>query len=438
MYMDPLIYQFSEGIDRDKYVIATYQIGAKREAEALKYIAALVVEQTTGTWTKVPGETHEVRERHLGRIVGVYEVPPYPLEYPADQEIRWFIVRVAFPVANFGDQFAMMMTAIFGNISTIDRIKLMDIELPDSLLKMYKGPKFGIEGIREILGVYDRPLVNNMIKPCIGLNPEQTAELAYQVAVGGVDIIKDDELNASPDNCNLFERVKAVTKALERADEEKGEKTLYCFNITDRTEKLRDNALRCIELGARALMVNTWCVGLDAVRMLTSDPDINVPILSHPDLQGGLYVSPYNGISAELVKVKLPRLAGLDMFIMPAPYGKFPVTFDQYVKFVYTAWAPWQHIRRMLPMPGGGGHPGLTEIMMKTFGDDFVLAAGGGITGHPMGPTAGARAYRQAIKAVKNGIPLRKAAEEPENRELKAALDVWGVWGEKKDLYELK
>ena len=77
-----------------------------------------------------------------------------------------------------------------------------------------------------MLGVQDRPLLNNMIKPCIGLTPERTAELAYEAAVGGVDVIKDDELICDPPFCRLEERVKAVMEALKRAEEEKGEKTL--------------------------------------------------------------------------------------------------------------------------------------------------------------------------------------------------------------------
>jgi 2,3-diketo-5-methylthiopentyl-1-phosphate enolase len=438
MYMDPLFFQMPEGIDKEKYVIATYLIGVEREVEALKYVAALAVEQTTGTWTNVPGETPEVRERHLGRLVGLYEVPPYPLAYPKDIEERYFIARIAFPADNFGPSFSMLLTTIFGNISTIDRIKLMDVEFPDSYLKHFKGPKFGVEGLRELLGVHDRPLVNNMIKPCIGLNPEQTAELAYQVALGGVDIIKDDELTANPPNCPLIERVKAVSAALEKADEEKGEKTLYAFNITDKAENLRENALRAIEAGAKCLMVNTWTIGLDACRMLTSDPDINVPILSHPDLQGAFYVSPYNGMKAPLVKAKFPRLAGLDMFIMPAPYGKFPVTWDNYIELAYTGLAPWKHIKRMMPMPGGGATPGVIQAMMETFGNDIIISAGGGIIGHPDGPTAGGKAFRQGIDAVMKGMTLREAANEPENKELKVALDKWGVVGEGKKLYDLK
>ena len=136
---------------------------------------------------------------------------------------------------------------MIGNISSSGKVKLLDLSFPESFLGQFKGPKFGVNGIRELLGVWDRPLLNNMIKPCTGLDPEETAKLAYEAAVGGVDIIKDDELVADAPHCPLEQRVKAVMEAVKRADEVKGEKTLYAFNITDRVDKLRDNARRAID-----------------------------------------------------------------------------------------------------------------------------------------------------------------------------------------------
>ncbi len=437
MYVDPLFMQFPDGIEREKFIIATYYVVGARDVEAVKYAAALAVEQTTGTWMLVPGETPAVRERHLGRVVGIYEVPPYVDAYPQELKERHFIMRIAFPHHNFGPQFAMQLSTIIGNISCMGKLKLMDVEYPDSFLKEFQGPKFGVEGIRQLLGVCDRPLVNNMIKPCTGLNPKQTAELAYQVALGGVDIIKDDELIADAPHCPLIERVKEVMKAIKAADEEKGEKTLYTFNITDRTDKLRDNALRAIEAGANALMVNAWPIGLDACRMLAEDPDINVPILSHPDMEGALFGSHYSGMSANLVVAKFPRLAGLDMAISLSPYGKFPVTMESFIQVGFAMLTPWQHIKPMMPMPGGGTTQGHIEELYKKFGNDIIIAAGGAVAAHPMGPAAGGKAFRQGIDAVTKGICLKEAIQDPDNKELRAAIDAWGIYGEK-SIFDLK
>lgn len=208
MFIDPIIMQLPEGIDAERFVIATYYCAAKPTTNMVKFAAALAIEQTCGTWLKVPGETPEVRERAIGRVVGVYEAPAYQIGIPSDVKERQFIVRIAYPWQNFGTQFSMMLSTVIGNISSSGKVKLIDLEFPSSFLKGFKGPKFGVEGIRDLLGVHNRPLLNNMIKPCIGLTPEKTAELAYEAAVGGVDVIKDDELVCDPPFCRLEDRVK--------------------------------------------------------------------------------------------------------------------------------------------------------------------------------------------------------------------------------------
>ncbi len=437
MYVDPILMRFPEELGEDRFVIATYYCGTKPDVQMLKFAAALAVEQTTGTWLPVPGETAEVRERCIGRVVGVYETPSYQTEVPKDVAERHFIIRIAYPWQNFGTQFAMMLSTVIGNIASSGKVKLLDLEFPPAFLAGFKGPKFGVEGIRDLLQVHGRPLLNNMIKPCTGLDPEGTAALAYEAARGGVDVLKDDELVSDPPHCPLVDRVSAVMAAIKRADEEKGEKTLYAFNITDRVDKIRDNAYRAIEAGANCLMANYFTIGLDVARMLAEDPNINVPILGHPDFTGAVYESPWSGMSGLLIGAKLPRLAGLDMMIALSPYGKFPVMMDTFINMGYALLTPWGHIKPVFPMPGGGTTQGHVEHLVKNLGDDVMIAAGGAIHGHPMGPAAGARAFRYAIEAVKMGRPLADAGKE--HPELGKALELWGIYSESRPgIFDLK
>ncbi|POP31946.1 ribulose 1,5-bisphosphate carboxylase [Lactonifactor longoviformis] len=437
MFVDPIIMQLPEEIDCDRFVIATYYAAGKPGTNMVKFAAALAVEQTCGTWLKVPGETPEVRERAIGRVLGVYEAPSHQIEIPEEVKERHFIIRIAYPWRNFDAQFSMMLSTVIGNISSSGKVKLVDLEFPKSFLENFKGPKFGVQGIREVLGVYDRPLLNNMIKPCIGLTPEKTAELAFEAAVGGVDVIKDDELVCSPSFCPLEDRVKAVMGALKKADEMKGEKTLYAFNITAPVLQMRENAYRAIEAGANALMINYASVGLDTTRVITEDPNINVPILGHSDYTGAQYESPWSGLSATLIGAKLPRLAGMDMVIALTPYGKFPMMMDTFVNMGLQLLAPMQHIKSVFPMPGGGTTQGHIEDVVKKFGNDVMIAAGGAIHGHPMGPKAGAKAFRQGIDAVCKGQSLAAAAKEYE--ELGKAVENWGIYEENRSgLFDLK
>ena len=430
MFVDPIIMQLPEEIDKERFVIATYYAATKPKTNMVKFAAALAIEQTCGTWLKVPGETPEVRERAIGRVLGVYEAPAYQIGIPEDVEERNFIIRIAYPWQNFGAQFSMMLSTVIGNISSSGKVKLVDLEFPKSFLDGFKGPKFGVEGIRKLLGVYNRPLLNNMIKPCIGLTPEKTAELAYEAAVGGVDVIKDDELVCDPPFCRLEDRVKAVMKAIKAADEVKGEKTLYAFNITAPASNIVENAYRALDAGANCLMVNYATCGLDTVRLITENDNIKVPVLAHSDYTGAQYASEWSGLSASLIGAKLPRLAGMDMVITLSPYGKFPMMMDTFVNCGLQLLAPMKHIKPVFPMPGGGTTQGHIEDVIKKFGNDVMIAAGGAIHGHPMGPAAGARAFRQGIDAVCAGGTLEEASKE--YPELRVALEMWGIYLESK------
>lgn len=433
---DPAVFTLPEEVRERDTVVATYLLETEADVDVFTRTAAISIEQTTGTWVPVPEETPELRRRHVGKVVGIYEVPFYEDAAPSDQPRR-FVVRIAYPQVNFGPDFPMLLTTVMGNISSLGRLKLLDLELPRSFTEAFPGPRFGIQGVRELLGVFDRPLLNNMIKPCTGFPPEVGAKLAYEVVAGGVDIVKDDELLADPPFNRIEDRVKAYMAALRRAYEETGQKALYTVNITGEPRQLLENARRALDAGANALMVNYVTAGLGALRMLAQDPEINVPILGHPDFAGALVASPWTGVSSLLLGGKLPRLAGADMVILLNPYGKFPILRDRYLQVAVAMTAPWQGIKPTLPMPAAGMHPGLVEVTLKDLGPDCVMSAGGGIHAHPMGPRAGARAMRQAIDAAVRGVPVEEAARE--QPELKAALEKWGVWRPgKSGAYELR
>jgi 2,3-diketo-5-methylthiopentyl-1-phosphate enolase len=425
MFVDPITTPLPETLDPERFIIATYYAAGRPGTNMMKFGAALAVEQTTGTWLTVPGETPEVRERAIGRVIGVYEAPAYQAFLPKEVEERHFIIRIAYPWKNFGPQITMMLSTVIGNIASSGKLKLLDLEFPESFTNQFKGPKFGVPGLRDLLGVHDRPLLNNMIKPCIGLDPQETAKLAYEAARGGVDIIKDDELVGNPEFCPIIDRIKAVQEALKKADDEKGEKTLFVYNITDRPDRIRENALRAIDAGAEALMLNYFPLGFDATRIVTEDPDINVPILGHSDFTGAAYESPWSGMSMSLIGAKIPRLCGLDMMIALTPFGKFPVMSDVFMQGGLQMLAPWGHIKPMMPMPGGGTTQGHVQELIETFGIDVMVAAGGAIHGHPMGPAAGAKAFRQAFDVVLGGGSIY--GDISGYPELQAAVDAWGL-----------
>ncbi len=410
-----------DGLDEEKYVIATYYMVMKRDWNANKVAQAAAIEQSTGTWVPVPGETPDVRKEHVAKVVGVYEVPFYEFEIPKEIEERSYIVQIAFPYVNFGPQFPMMLSTVVGNLSLGGKVKLLDLKFPESFLNGFKGPKFGVRGVRSYIKVYKRPLIGNMIKPCTGFKPEIGARLTYEVTLGGVDLIKDDELLADAPFNTLEDRVVKYMEAIDKANEETGEKTIYTINITDRTPKVFENAEKVIELGANGIMVNYLTTGLTILRQLAEDPSINVPILAHMDFSGAIYESHFSGVSSLLILSKFPRVAGADIVVYPAPYGKAPFLRERYLQVAKTMALPLKNIKKTFPMPSGGlAVPHLPDLI-EDLGIDFIVGVGGAIHAHPMGPAAGAKAFRQAIDALINGRSLDDAAEEHE--ELSSSIE---------------
>ena len=412
-----------DGIDYDDYIIGTYIVTYPAMFPMPKLAPMLAIEQSTGTWVPVPGETPEVRRRHVAKVIGCYEMPDYEYSIPADVKDRNWFVQMAFPVVNVGSQIPMMLTTVVGNISMAGPIKLVDIRFPKKYVAGFQGPRFGIDGIRKLLGVKKRPLLNNMVKPCTGYPLEVGAELFRLAALGGCDIVKDDELIADASFNSIKGRVKRYMEIEKQVFEETGERTLYTVNVTDSVPKIFENARRAVELGANAIMVNYIAVGIPVLQALAEDPKIGVPILGHMDVAGALYMSPQHGMSSHLVLGKLARLAGADIVVIPAPYGKASVIVEKFDSMARNLTYPLYQLKPTWPMASGGITPTMVPKVMQELGNDIVIGSGGGIHAHPLGPVAGGKAFRQAIDATLKGIALEEYAKT--HKELAASVKQW-------------
>lgn len=415
-----------DGIDLEKYIIASYII-KRPKGQNVNYLSRFAaIEQSTGTWVRVPAETAEVRKKHVARVLGVYEAPMLEYVIPKDIKERIYFVQIGFPVVNIKNMgIPMLLTSVIGNISITHGLKLVDLAFPKGWLEDYKGPKFGIDGLRKLLNIPERPLLNNMVKPCTGHTADVAADLVYQAAVGGCDVVKDDELISNPPFNTLEERIVKVMEAVDKADSEKGEKTLYTINITTRFPDMFEYADKMIELGANALMINYLTTGFEALRQIAEDPSIKVPILGHMDFGGTFFGGAWTGMTSMLTFAKLPRICGADTVVIPAPYGKAEILEERYEQNLKALRYPFQHIKPTLPMPSGGITQGMVEKCIKEAGKDILIGSGGGIHSHPDGPTAGARAFRQAIDAVMQGINVKQYAKD--HKELGVALGIWGT-----------
>ncbi len=414
----------AEDPDAENYLVGTYLFRTDKP-EILKQVTAAATDQTTGTWVKLPGESENTVRNHRGRVVNILEVPDIEVEKSREDGRRAYLFQIAYPWQNFGGQIPMLLTTAYGNISMIGDIKLLDISFPKSFVEQLPGPQFGIDGIRKIVGVPERPLLNTMIKPSVGLTPEQGADLVYQTAVGGVDIIKDDEVLGDPEFSPALRRLELYMEKLHKAEAETGDSKLYAVNVTDEPARSIEKAEAAVANGARAIMINFLPAGFGLVSSLARNPKINVPILSHHDFGGAFYASPWHGISSPLLYGKLARLAGIDLQVIPTSYGKFGLTYEKFMRIIIGLRNPLHGINRSFPVIGGEVRQGTLPKVFDDAGRDCVVGAGGAIYAHPMGPTAGAIAFRQGIDLLmKNG---EFDGSENGYPELKSAIERWGI-----------
>ena len=335
------------------------------------------------------------------------------------------VVKIAYPVELFeGGNMPNILSSVAGNVfglKALRNLRLNDVVLPAELLESFKGPRFGIEGIRELLKVRERPLVGTIIKPKLGLKTVDHAHVAYEAWAGGCDVVKDDE-NLSSQRFNPFEeRVVQTLESRDKAEEETGERKVYMVNVTAETETMLKRAEYVLAHGGEYVMVDILTCGFSALQTLR-DQGFKLVIHAHRAGHAAFTKNLKHGISMRVV-AKVARIIGVDQLHVGTVVGKMSETKQEVMENIEACKMPMGGLKPVLPVASGGLHPRLVPALMKTFGKDFVIQAGGGIHGHTDGTFAGATAMRQAVDAVMEGKTLEDYAET--HKELKTALELW-------------
>ena len=392
-------------------VQATYLLDAKLDSLEKK-AEAIAVGLTVGSWTNLPAVEQKQLERHKGRVIQTKMV--------SDQKA---IITIGYPSLNFSNDIPAILTTTFGKFSLDGKVKLMDLSFSEELKRDFSGPQFGIEGIRALTNTYDRPLLMSIFKGVIGRDLNSLKEQMKAQALGGIDIVKDDEILFENDETPLEKRIPACQEALRASYEETGKRTLHAVNLTGKTMELKEKAYKAVDLGADLLLFNVFAYGLDVMQALAEDPNIPLPIMAHPAFSGAMISSPDYGVAPGLLLGKLARMAGADLSLFPSPYGSVAMAKEE-TQAIARHLTEEDQFKKAFPVPSAGIHPGLTPKLITDFGIDSIINAGGGIHGHPGGATAGGKAFVQAIDAVLNNQSLQEAARD--HSELATAIELWG------------
>ncbi len=415
-------------------VIARYRI---ETCLPLDQVAEMIAgEQSSGTFVPVPGETAELKARSRAKVTRIEPLDEAdqpslpggrrPRDTAAPSIYRRAEVTLEFPTANLGANLPTLLATVCGNLYELSDhtgCKLLDLDLPPTFGEKYPGPQFSVEGTRRLAGVNDRPILGTIVKPSVGLSPDQTADLARDLGEAGIDFIKDDELQANGPSCPLRERVTAVMRVINDLADRTGRKVMFAFNITDDLDAMLRHHDTVVAAGGTCVMVSLHSIGLPGLVELRRR--CALPIHGHRNGWGMYNRHPMLGVEYTAWQ-KLWRLAGADHLHVNGLRNKFAEPDESVVRSIQACRSPmFRPDDTAMPVISSGQWGGqAAETHRLTGTTDLLVVAGGGIVAHPMGPAAGLRALRQAWEAAVAGVPLEvHAARHPE---LKASIAMFG------------
>ena len=387
-------------------------------------------EQSSGTFRPVPGETAELKIRAAARVEKLKMLEPVSEpsllgSVPSVDQKKWWRANLtlSWPLDNLGPSLPNLITTIAGNLfelQPLSGIRLKDLRLPSAFSTNYSGPKFGSEGTRKLMGIYERPLIGTIIKPSVGLSAKETGMLVSQLCAGGIDFIKDDELQANGPSCPFEDRVIEVMRAVNNAADKMGHKVMVAFNLTGEIDEMRRRHDFVHEQGGTCVMVNLMAAGMAG--MIALGHHTNLPIHAHRAGWGALTREPMLGWSYPAWS-KLWRLAGADHMHVSGLDNKFTEPNESVIESARSLNDPlFSHApMSALPVFSSGQTVRQAAATLEAVGSsDLLVAAGGGIVAHPSGVAAGVKAMRQAYDAAMQKVDIAEYAED--HPELAAAL----------------
>ncbi|MCC4297367.1 3-oxo-isoapionate-4-phosphate decarboxylase OiaX [Aurantimonas coralicida] len=407
----------------------TYRIECAGDVEAMA--AKIASDQSTGTFTELPAETEAVRARCAARVEQVRPLEPLTVPSipdPAGQgPYRRADVTIAYPLEAVGTDIAALMTITIGGVFAVKGvtgIRVMDIDLPQAWA-CHPGPQFGIDGSRRLMGVETGPMIASIIKPSLGLLPDETAAVVADLCAAGVDFTKDDEKLMSPAYSPLEQRIAAIMPVIRDHEQKTGKRVMYAFGISSADpDTMMRNHDRVVEAGGNAAVVNINSIGYGGMSFLRK----RSALCLHAHRNGWDILTRHPGLGLEFrAYQKIWRLLGVDQFQINGIQAKYWEPDESFVRSFEDCMTPiFSEADRPLPVVCSGQWGGQAVETYERTGRtlDLMYLGGGGIHGHPMGPAAGVRAIRQAWDAAAEGLSLAdKARDHPE---LAASLTKWG------------
>ena len=347
--------------------IITYRITAGTEVEAAQFAEKIGTEQSV--------EMPLVAVPHAGKAS-----LPDLLDLKQIEKNVWD-ASLSYPKSLFDGDITQLINVLFGNISMLHDIKVVDIS-HQAFREHFNGPVFGIDGIRKKLNAPKRALSCTALKP-IGLSPAELAENAYQFSAGGIDVIKDDHGLANQHSADFRARVTACVQAVRMGEQVSGKKTLYFPNITTSPASVLDRYHEAVELGADGVLISPQLTGLEMLHTLSNRG--HIPLMAHPAFSGAFVIHPTHGFAPEIYYGTLWRALGADAVIYPNAGGRFSFTRQTCSNINDHLRKDFLKFRSGFPTPAGGIDLHSLDEELSYYGNNTIYLIGGSLYKQPDG-----------------------------------------------------
>lgn len=380
--------------------------------------ATICQEMSTAQW-KRPNVSEDLRKNFAAKVIRLEILEHsdkkqlYSFPWSKVAQTTQCKMRMAYPHVHFEDSIPNMLSALAGEgafyAPDITTLRLLDIYFPKTWLDLFKGPQFGLMGLREKAQVFDRPFFIGVVKPNLGLLPKDFAQIAKEAWMGGLDIAKDDEMLVNPTYSPLKQRIHLCSEAAREVKSQKGKTCWMLANISDEIDRLPKRYKEAESSGAHAVMLNPYFTGFSSIRSVREKSDL--PIMGHFTGMALQDRIPYFGIEGKVL-VKLQRILGCDMIGLPGFGPRMHNTTQTVLENINACLMPLGKIKPCLPIPGGSDWAGTLPSVYENIGHkDFGFISGRGVFAHPDGPESGARSLVDSWHCIKEGLPLAEGAK---------------------------
>lgn len=300
-----------------------------------------------------------VREEIVAHVEGCAEIAP-----------GVHAVTLALASVTTGGEIGQAMNMLFGNCSLQPDVTLVDVAFPEDFLVGFRGPRYGLDGMREIVGAESRAMTMTALKPQ-GLSPPELAALCETFARAGLDVVKDDHGIANQSYSPFAARVAACQDAIRRANAATGGRSVYAPSLSGGPRQLREQIKIVRDEGVGMVLACPMLLGLAGFAELVDE--LPCPVIAHPALAGSVRIAP------PLLLGRLFRLLGADATIFPNYGGRFSYTREICEALAHAGRAPWSGFRACVPVPAGGMGVERVAEMIEVYGSDVCLLIGGNL-----------------------------------------------------------